>query len=100
MKLPKIWNIKARWHKVLCWEVNKLRGSSQYGLVPVEDRSVVIITHKEKVKERWAEHLKNAINLDGVAGKTQNFVHKKCCNTLGVKEDLFCEEELATVLNG
>ena len=38
--------------KILYWHVNKLKGSSQSGLVPVKDRNVATISDKEKVKER------------------------------------------------
>ena len=39
------------------------------------------------------------LNRDTVAGKDMD-ENEKVCDTLGVKEDLFCEEELATVLKG
>ena len=44
----------ARRHnsKILYWHVNKLRGSGQYGLVPVKDRNGTTISNKERVKER------------------------------------------------
>ena len=47
----------ARRHnsKILYWHVNKLKGSSQSGLVPVKDRNGATISNKEKVKERWVE---------------------------------------------
>ena len=50
----------ARRHnsKILYWHVNKLKGSSQFGLVPVKDRNRATISDKEKVKERWMEHLR------------------------------------------
>ena len=39
-KIAKDLEDAARRHnsKILCWHVNKLRGSSQSGLVPVKDR--------------------------------------------------------------
>ena len=40
------------------------------------------------------------LNRDRVAGKDIEQNEKKVCDTLDVKEDLFCEEELATVLKG
>jgi len=55
----------------------------------------VVITGK--VKERWAEHFENVLNRDTVAGKDID-ENGKVCDTLDVKEDLFCEEELAAVL--
>ena len=41
----------ARRHnsKILYWHVNKLKGSSQSGLVPVKDRNGAKISDKEKV---------------------------------------------------
>ena len=39
------------------------------------------------------------LNRDTVAGKDIE-ENEKVCDTLDVKEDLFCEEELATVLKG
>ena len=50
----------ARRHNsnILYGYVNKLRGSSQSRLVPVKDRNGAIISDKERVKERWAEHFK------------------------------------------
>ena len=91
----------ARQHnsKILQWHVNKLRGSSQCRLVPVKDRNGATIIDKERVKERWAEHSENVLNRDTVAGKDID-ENKKVCDTMDVKEDLFSEEELATVLKG
>ena len=91
----------ARRHnsKILYWHVNKLKGSSRSGLVPVKDRNGVTISDKEKVKERWVEHFENVLNRDTVAGKDID-ENEKVCDTLDVKEDLFSEEELATVLEG
>ena len=50
----------ARWHnrKILYWHVNKLRGGSQSGLVPVKDRNGATISDKDKFRERWAEHFR------------------------------------------
>ena len=61
----------ARRHnsKILHWYINKLKGSSQSGLVPVKDRSGTTIRDKEKGKKRWEEHLKNVLYQDRVAGK-------------------------------
>ena len=91
----------ARRHtsKILYWYANKLRGSSQSGLVPVKDRNEATISDKERVKERWAEHFENVLNRDTVSGNDID-ENEKVCDTLDVKEDLFCEEELATVLKG
>ena len=50
--------------KILCWNFNKSRGSSQSGLVPVKDRNGVTISDKERVKKRWAEHFEIALNRD------------------------------------
>ena len=70
----------ARRHnsKILFWHVNKLRGSSQSGLILVED--------KECSKPRC-----------GKPGKDIE-ENEKVCDTLDVKAGLFCEEELATAL--
>ena len=57
------------------------------------------ISDKEKVKERWVEHFENVLNRDTVAGKYID-ENEKVCDILDVKEDLFNEEELATVLKG
>ena len=45
------------------------------------------------------EHFENVLNRDIVAGKIIE-KNEKVCDTLDVKEDLFCEEEFATVLKG
>ena len=55
--------------KILYWHVNKLKGSSQSELVPVEDRNGATISDKEKVKERWVENFENVLDRDTVAGK-------------------------------
>ena len=66
-----------------------MKGSSQSGLVPVKDRNGATISDKEKNKERWVEHFENVLNRDTVAGKD---IDEKVCDTLDVKEDLFCED--------
>ena len=50
----------ASWHngEVLHQYVNKLRGKSQSGVVPVRDRNGVTISDRERAKERWTECLK------------------------------------------
>ena len=68
--------------------------SSQNGLVPVKGRNWATISDKERVKERWVKHIENML----VAGK--DIEENEICDTLDVKEDLFCEYELATVLKG
>ena len=45
------------------------------------------------------KHFENVLNRDTVAGKDID-ENEKLCDTLDVKEDLFSEEELATVLKG
>ena len=64
----------ARRHnsKILYLHVNKLKGSSQSGLVPVKDRNGAANSDKEKVKERWVEHFENVLNRDTVAEKDIN----------------------------
>jgi len=76
-----------------------LKGSSQSGLVPVKDRNGATISDKEKVKERWVEHFENVLNRDTVVGKDID-ENEKVSDTLDVKEDVFSEEELVTVLKG
>ena len=76
-----------------------MRRSSQSGLVSVEDRNGSTISDKERVKETWVEKFGNRLNRDRVAWKDIE-ENEKVCDTLDVKEDLFCEEELATVLTG
>ena len=45
------------------------------------------------------KNFENVLNRDTVAGKDID-EDAKVCDTLDMKEDLFCEEELATVLKG
>ena len=91
----------ARRHnsKILYWHVNKLRGSSQSGIVPIKDGNRATINNKERVKKRWIEHFENVLKRDSVTGKDIE-ENEKVCETLDVKGDLFCEEELVTVLKG
>ena len=56
-------------------------------------------TIKERVKDRWAEYFEHMLNQDTVAGKDIE-ENEKVCDTLDVKEDLFYEEKLPTVLKG
>jgi hypothetical protein len=81
----------------LYWQVNKLKGSSQSGLLLVKGRNGVTISDKKSVKERRAEHFENVLNWDKVIGKEMK-ENEKNCDTLYVKEDLFCEEKLVSVL--
>ena len=76
-----------------------MRGSSQSGLVPVKGRNGATINDKERVKERWAEHFENLLNRDRVAGKDIE-ENEKVYDTLDLKEETFCEEELVAVLRG
>jgi len=89
-KIAKDLEDAARRHnnKVLHWHVNKLRGSSPSGLVPVKDRNEVTIRDKGRVDERRREHFENLLNQDTVAGKDIE-ANKKDCNTFDVKEDSF-----------
>ena len=91
--------VRRHYSKILYWHVNELRGSSQSGLVPVKNRKWATTHDKERVKVRWAGHFENVLNRDTVAGKDMD-ENEKICDTLDVKEDLFCEEELATILKG
>jgi hypothetical protein len=45
--------------KIWYWYVNKLRGDSQSGLIPIKDRNGATIIDKERVKERGAEYSEN-----------------------------------------
>ena len=83
--------------KILYWHVNKLKGGSQSGLVPVKDRNEATISDKEKVKERRVERFESVLSRHTVAGKDID-ENEKVCDTLDVKEDLISEEELVTVL--
>ena len=85
--------------KILYWHVNKLRGSSQSRLVLVKDSNEATISDKERVKEIWAEILENVLNRDRVARKDTE-ENENVCDNLDVKEHLFCDEELATILKG
>ena len=76
-----------------------MRGSSQSGLVPVKDRNGTTIRDKERVKERWKEHFEILLNRDTDEGKDKE-ENEKAFDTSNVKKDLFCEEELVTVLKG
>ena len=84
--------------KILYRYINILRWSSEFGLVSVKYRNVTTISDQERVKERRAEHFENVLKQDRVTGKILEII--KICDTLDVKEDLFCDEELATVLKG
>ena len=55
-------------------------------------------SHNQRVKERWAEHFENVLNHNEVTG---NDIEKneKFCDSFELKEDLFCEDKLDTVLN-
>ena len=74
-----------------------MRGGSQSGLVPVKDRKETTVNNKERLKARWVEQFENVLNCNRVARKDIE-EKKKVSDTLDVKEDLFCEEELVIVL--
>ena len=90
-------DLKDTASRILYWHVNKLRWSSQSRLIPVKERNGAISSDNERVKGRWAKHFENFPNRDRVVGKDID-ENENVCDTLDVKEDLFCEEELATVL--
>ena len=100
-KIAKDLEDAARRHnsKILYWYVNKLRGVVNPDLSQLKIGTRTIISNKERVKERWVEHFENVLNQDTFAGKDIE-ENEKVCDTLDVKEDLFCEEELVTVLKG
>ena len=58
----------------------------------------LVIRKKLKKKDGW-KNFDNVLHRDTVAGKDID-ENEKVCDTLDVKEDLFSEEELATVLKG
>ena len=93
--LPRIWKMQHN-SKILYWHFDKFRGNSQFRLAPVKNSNGATIGDKERAKERWAEHFENALNRYTGAGKDKE-QNEKVCDTLDVKEDLFCGEELATV---
>ena len=74
-----------------------MRGSTQSELVPARDMNGATISDKERVKERRAEHFETVLNRERVAGKN---IEDTVCYPLDVKEDLFREEELVTILKG
>ena len=85
--------------KILYWQVNILRGSAQSRLIFVKGMNDATISDKERVKERQSEHLENILSQDIFTGKGKE-ENKKVCDALDVKENLFFEGELVTVLNG
>ena len=54
----------ARQHnsKILYRHVNKLRGRSQSGLVPMKNRNGARIIDKKRIKERLSEYFENMLN--------------------------------------
>jgi len=80
-------------NRIFYRHVNTLKGGSQFVLVPVKDRNGGTIIDKERVKEKWATHFWNMLNRDRIARKNIE-ENEKNCDTLDVKEDLFCDEEL------
>ena len=74
-----------------------MKGSSQSGFVPVENKKGASISDKKRVKETWAERFDNVLNRDIFARKDTE-QKKKVCDILDVKKVLFCEEQLVTVL--
>ena len=49
------------------------------------------ISDKNRVKERWTKHFENVLNRDTGVGKDIG-ENEKVCDSLDVKDDLFCEE--------
>ena len=49
--------------KILYWHINKLRGNSQSGLVPVKNKNWATISDKERVKERWVEYFEKVLRF-------------------------------------
>ena len=87
----------ARLHssRILYWRVNKLIKDRQSGHVPVKDRNGATISDKERINEKWEEHFENELSRDRVARKDIE-ENEKVYDTLDMKEDLFCEEKIAT----
>jgi hypothetical protein len=73
-----------------------LRGNSQSGLVLGKYRNRTTISNNERVNERLAEHFDNFLTRDRVKKIIEE--KEKVYDILDAKEDLFCEEELATLL--
>ena len=74
-----------------------MRGDSQFGFAQVKDQNGVTI--RKDLNKRWAEHFENVLSQDTFARKDIE-ENENLCDTLDVKEDLFCEEELVTVIKG
>jgi len=53
----------------------------------------------ERVKESWTDNFENMPNQDWFTGKDIE-ENEKVSDTLDVKEDLSCKEELVTILKG
>ena len=89
----------ARQHtsKILCWHLNKLKGSSQSGLVPGTRMGPKLVIRKELRKDggTFSECAKPRYSC-----RKDIDQNEKVCDTFDVKEDLFREEELATALKG
>ena len=92
-KITKDLEDPARRHKskILSWDINKLRGSSQNRLVPVKNRNGAAINDKERARERWAEDFENILNQNRVIGIDIE-ENEEVCNSLDVKEDLFLKK--------
>ena len=56
----------------------------------------IVIRKELKIR---VEYFENVLNHDRVTGK-EIIKNEKVCDTFDLKEDLFCEEELVTVLKG
>ena len=69
--------------KILYWHINKLRESSQSGLVPGKDRNGTTNSDKERFEERWAQHFEKVLNRGILAG-TDIDENEKVCDSLDV----------------
>jgi len=76
-----------------------LKENSESGLVPVQDRNGAIISEKERVKERWAEHSENVLDHHYRYRKRYGKI-ENASDALNVKVDLFCEEVMMIVVKG
>ena len=91
----------ARQHisKIFYWHINQLRGNSQSGLCQLKIGLGPQLVIRKALKRDGQKHFENVPNYDRVMGK-DIVKDDKACDTLDVKEYLFCEERLMAVSKG
>ena len=69
----------AKWHnsKIFYLYANKLKESSQWGLVPANNRNGTTINDKERIKERWAVNFENLLNRNRVTESQEDFLESR-----------------------